>query len=734
MRRLRFLIPCLALSLTACNEEVLTDGRADGPYETGTVCFNLSADMRNDVVSKASSVEDISLDDFSIEIYTSANKRIYWETYADTRDTVLHVNSGEYRLIASYGNANAVGFDAAYYKAEETFIVGPQEAVDVTATAKLANVKVAVNFDEDLDDKLSFDTYYALVRKVVNGSPVRKLRFNPDETRAGYIPSGNLEFVLYVQMAGVWKQYILPAEAYEPNDFVTFNVSLGRGEGDIAISIRIDDSVEVKEEVVEIPAEDVLPVAEPSITSYGFDADNAIQFKENNAEYLNEVWLSAYAEGELESVTLTVNDMSSGNVTSVELVSADAATVSSMEAAGIWWAVNDDNTSMAVSLTDAFNNFYSKTSYVGYDSASGKCLPSVTVTLDVTARTGKSRNVSDSFCFIPLPEAVASISWNDYDVWAWKIVNPVQTISKGNPSLFTLQGSADGLQWVTVGAPSVSGDKVSYGEIDGLAAGTTYYMRALYDGWYVASDIYEFKTEDAVQIADAGFENWTTEIHGFSYDFLLTHKAHNIDWYYPQTGWGVNSKKTMPTTTAVASANWNWIRFPMVAYTSDAYSGSKAAMIFSVSVGDGSSSVAQGSTNIVGEMWTGAADGSGNHSSDAGLALASRPSRFTFAYKYLSVEGETYAVYAELRAADGTVLATASTDAGAAASAWAVASLDFNYQVYDKKASEIYIQFRSSKNTTPKIDLGSSVTIAQNSVCEGNFGSVLHVDEIEMTY
>ena len=156
MRRSGFLIPCFAILLTACNESVMTEGPVDAS-EAGRVTFSLSADLRNDVVDVKSPAEDISVDDFWVEIFNSKKIRVFCEKYADAKDTTLYVNSGDYTLLATYGTENSVGFDKPFYKAEELFTVGPQETKPLAATATLANVKVAVNFDEDLDNKLSYE-------------------------------------------------------------------------------------------------------------------------------------------------------------------------------------------------------------------------------------------------------------------------------------------------------------------------------------------------------------------------------------------------------------------------------------------------------------------------------------------------------------------------------------------------------------------------------------------------
>ena len=727
MRRTGFLIPCLAILLTACNEGVNTGMPVDAST-AGKVTFSLSADMRNDVTSVKSSAEDISVDDFWVEIFNSSKMRIFCEKYVDAKDTTLFVNSGDYTLLATYGTDQSVGFDKPFYKAEEFFTVGPQEARPVSATATLANVKVAVNFDDDLDNKLSYEQYWAVVRN--NG---KKLRFNPTETRAGYIPAGELEFVLVVKINGEYKQYVHPAAEYAPNDFVTYNVSAPLLDGSVTVKVLVDDTVEVVEvDEVTVPLEDMLPLEEPAIYSEGFDNDNSITYVDTKAQKKNAVWLSASAEGVLSSAVLSIDCGSLGLPESVDLVTADAATVSAFEAKGIWWKFNADMTSLSLDLTDAYNEQITKNGYVGYDHDAGRPLPVARIGLKIETSAGAVRTAEEQYAVYAEPcAAVGTISWNDYDVWAWKIVDPTLNLGEGTYNKTKIQYSVDGSSWNDL--QTVNSANHSMGTVEGLAPGTTYHLRAMYDGWLEVAPPVSFTTESAQQIPDNGFENWTTENHEFTYDLKVYTKRHDVNWYYPSSGWAVNSKKTMPSTTWVASAYWEFVRFPMVAYVYDSAVRGNVAMVYSVSVGDGASPSALGSTKVAGEMWTGTATASGDHDSDVGLALGSRPASMTVSYKYKSVNGETFVVNAKVKDKDGNTIATASTDSGPASDDWTTLQMIFDYSVSDRKAAAIYMQFKSTGNSTPEFDKGSYITVTAGEI-RGNFGSVLHLDDIVMNY
>ena len=736
MRRSGFLIPCFAILLTACNESVMTEGPVDAS-EAGRVTFSLSADLRNDVVDVKSPAEDISVDDFWVEIFNSKKIRVFCEKYADAKDTTLYVNSGDYTLLATYGTENSVGFDKPFYKAEEPFTVGPQETKPLAATATLANVKVAVNFDEDLDNKLSYEQYWAVVRN--NG---KKLRFNPAETRAGYIPAGNLEFVLVVKINGEYKQYVHPAAEYAPNDFVTFNVSAPLMDGNLVIKVLIDNTVEIVEvDEIVVPIEDMLPIEEPAIYSEGFDNDNSITFVDTKAPVKNELWISATAEGVLSSAVLSIDCPDLGLPAEIDLATADDAVASAYEAKGIWWKFNADRTSLSISLLDAYDDHISKLGYRGYDHDAGRPLPAAEIGLKIEAAGGAARTAEESYAVYVEPNAArGSFSWNDYDVWATKIVNPVLTLGEGKYDMTKIQYSMDGQTWNDFQDVASSGH--SMGTVEGLDAGTTYYLRAIYDGWLEVAAPVSFTTEAAQQVGNAGFEEW--QVLSYTYTTkLISTSSGSRDWYIPWNAdeddiwWAVNSKKTMPSETTPQEQPYKVC--PTVSFcTTDAYEGTKSAQIATVFVSNGatSSTFAANSpwtyTSAAGELFIGAADADGNHSSE-GHRFLSRPLELTFRYKYESYKEETFYVSVVLKNEQNEIIASNEVLDGAATSSWTEMSIPLNYINETSKASDIYICFKSTSASSPSYDKDKSLEM-NGTTQKGHMGSVLKIDDLVLIY
>lgn len=736
MRRSGFLIPCFAILLAACNESVITDVPVDAS-EAGKVTFTLSADLRNDVVDVKSSAEEISVDDFWVEIFNSKKIRIFCEKYADAKDTTLYVNSGDYTLLATYGTENSVGFDKPFYKAEEPFTVGPQETKPLAATATLANVKVAVNFDEDLDNKLSYEQYWAVVRN--NG---KKLRFNPAETRAGYIPAGNLEFVLVVKINGEYKQYVHPAAEYAPNDFVTFNVSAPLMDGNLVIKVLIDNTVEIVEvDEIVVPIEDMLPIEEPAIYSEGFDNDNSITFVDTKAPVKNELWISATAEGVLSSAVLSIYCPDLGLPAEIDLATADDAVASAYEAKGIWWKFNADRTSLSISLLDAYDDHISKLGYRGYDHDAGRPLPAAEIGLKIEAAGGAARTAEENYAVYVEPNAArGSFSWNDYDVWATKIVNPVLTLGEGKYDMTKIQYSMDGQTWYDF--QDVTSSEHSMGTVEGLEPGTSYHLRTLYDGWLEVASPASFTTEVAQQVGNAGFEEWTTD--SWTYEQSSIGRGESpMKWYHPWDNeadqwWDTNATASMRDDLTIGYTYFK--SFPLVHYSADARTGSRSAQLTVANIGNLNSLIGTYGTWYVGELFSGRGNDASSWAKVAeGRPLSSRPAALTFWYEYDAyTETDMFSAEIIIKTQEGTVLASGYGTFGEA-SDWTQATVSLLYNVTDKKADTVLVRIHASTASDHSCNTAGTYLEIAGSKKESDpyrikLGATLRIDDIELVY
>lgn len=726
MRHIRFVLTCLAafatVSCTEALEEIATG--ADGEI---TVSLTSDGDCRPHLKS-AVQEEEVPAGEFIVEIFkTDGNVRLYRDTYANTENKAIKLNGGDYRLVASHGDPDGCGFDAPYYMGEEMFTVHAQTHEEVHVTAKLANVKIAVEFGENL--LIDYPEHYAVVRSDKDCS----LEFSAGEERTGYMPAGNLSLELYAKIDGEWKYYASESEEYSPNDFVTFHVDTKEGEGSLSLNIMVDDSVELVEKEVEIP-QSMLPKEAPKMTFNGFGDTNMIEVVEAG-ETPESLKIDIVADAGIGHCILHINSEYLARIgvpAEIDLVTVEENVAELLKDNGFdWRGVMQGQRLAYIDLTGVAEKLASEV----YDDANPF---KAEISFEIEDSNGKKSAESQIITIAALkPEF--SFSAVQTDAWAKSIRGMEISYTNLNPAVLKLQykAAADG-EWQDAGLFSDSGSVLSFNNISGLTPETEYQLRAIYNGNEAAAVQTSLTTEAAAQVGNSGFEEWQTSVFEFTYNFIGKHE-HNIDWYHPWSSeetdiwWAVNSRKTMPSSTSIISDNWNWVRFPTVAYTTESCHGSNAAMLYSVNVGDWLTAAALVGDRVAGELFIGTADDSGNHSSE-GHSFGSRPDRLEFMYKYDSNGGETFFVNAELYSEDGTVIAAASTDSGSASSSWLKFSLPFQYTDTARKAARIYVSFKSTSASKPSVTGNKVITIADNAQYTGNFGSVLYLDDLQLIY
>ena len=725
MRRLRFLPVLLILLGTSCSKGVIW--APDSPDGEGSLTIALSADG-SQVASKAEgeAVTGLNLDDFRIAIYKTENQmRLYNDSYANTAGKTLKLNAGEYRLVAQLGDTLGCGFDKPYFLADPTFTI-ERGSNTVEAAAKLANVKLAINFDSSISEV--YPDYYAIVKH--NTIKGKQVKFVKDETRHGYIPGGELVLEVYANIDGTWKYYKTDPAIYKPNDFVTFNITTNAAEGSLSISITVDNTVDKKDQTIEVPAT-ALPQAGPSIKLAGFESTgNVHEFVEGMSTAGHNASANFIAKAGIAHCYLTMeSDYLSGKGVSGTV---DFANLSSDEAivlrnAGFEWDYNmfESRTFSFIDLSNLIKSIMNDTKAEKTDKEIAK--------FSLRVVDGVGKELSDEFSIVSRGVSL-SLGIKTSNVRAKRIDSPLVSFTNGLPALTTLEYSIDGIIWSELAANgNVSENEIDYGKVV-CNPSTTYHIRAIYNAnTNIVSNVVTITTEAAAQVANAGFED---------YQLVQTQFHTNIDgkytrnWYLPYASgesdpwWACNSRASMPNNHYAGASYW-CKNFPSSGYVKDAFGGAKAALVFSVNVSNGNTDVSAVANTTEGELWIGKADDSGNRTSE-GHSFTSRPDRLTFHYKYAPHDKEKFYVYSWIKDSEGNVIASAEETAGPAADEWTMHSMTYNYSTLDKKAASIYILFRScngdgSVSTKKSFELGEETVTA-------HAGSMFKIDDIELIY
>ena len=723
MRRLRFLPVLLILLGTSCSKGVIW--APDSPDAEGSLTIALSADA-SQVASKAEGEAGtgLNLDDFRIAIYKTENQmRLYNDSYANTAGKTLKLNAGEYRLVAQLGDTLGCGFDKPYFLADPTFTI-ERGSNTVEAAAKLANVKLAINFDSTISEV--YPDYYAIVKH--NTIKGKQVKFVKDETRHGYIPGGELVLEVYANIDGTWKYYKTDPAIYKPNDFVTFNITTNAAEGSLSISITVDNTVDKKDQTIEVPAT-ALPQAGPSITLAGFESTgNVHEFVEGMSTAGHNASANFIAKAGIAHCYLSMeSDYLSGKGVSGTV---DFANLSSDEAivlrnAGFEWdySMFESRTFSFIDLSNLIKSIMNDTKAEKTDKEIAK--------FSLRVVDGVGKELSDEFSIVSRGVSL-TLDIQDYMMWARRIESPVVTISNGIPELVTLQSSTDGVSWSELAkGGSGSGNSIVFGKIS-CNPSSTFHVRAIYNGnANHASNVVTVTTEATSQVGNAGFENW--KVTGWHTTSLYEPFSSEADQW-----WDVNSKVSMPNQSYKTYPGFKCM--PTVTYSNNnVHSGSASAQVSTINIGETNSTWATTGDWHVGELFIGDANSNGNKVS-SGHSFTSRPSAISFWYQFEAYkDSDRFGVDVNISDKSGNIIASASVTDGPISAGWQQMTIPLTYSNGKKKAASIYISFKASTSSSHSCSNGGSWIEIAGVTGSGDkqrikLSSMLRVDDVELIY
>lgn len=723
----------------------------EGIEGTTEVTFSLATDGTHHKVKSELAADYIpEVDDFTVEVFKqegSKDKRLYRDTYPNSKDKAIKLNAGSYYMLAYHGNALGVGFgkEYAYFQAKEPFqISADQRKVSVSATAKLYNVKVAMNYGADLlKDYPNFLITLATDKEGAKGT----LSYTKnDAAKEGFIPAGTLTFTLFQDKSQVNAN---PDEngnikviafrktiTVEPNDFITLTVNTKPAEGKLTVGIEIDKETETVTDNVEINSTYVS--TEAPIVTLGDKLASTLKFHED--EDLTGALVSLKSAAGYSHVYLDFNSpylVSKGLISGLDLMKMDEATKAKMDKLGI------TTTEMGPDVKFAAVDFSGLSQKVKYEA------DPFDATFNVRVVDNNGNTVTSAPFTIKIQKLTAQVNVAEANAFARSFRGVTMTVNKGTASKFALQYRTGDGDWTTVNPESIEGNTLNFAKIGGsLLPETAYQFRSIYDNNAAeVSDNVVVTTEAAAQVGNAGFEEWTTETIKISVEAA---KDRELDWYLPYSNnsdsnnsdnwWAVTSKRSI-VTNILGTTETCVKSFPTVAYSPQEFTQGNiniSAHVYSVNVGKYNTDLTPNSMfghddkTYVGELFIGTADDSGNHSSD-GHSFASRPDKFSFKYKYTPVKNEKFYVEIFFKDASGNVIFSKVDNDGPSSSAWATYTCDINWEDIHKKVSSIYISFKSTSSSSPDKINRSTIEVAGNNFT-GHFGSSLYIDDIQMIY
>lgn len=767
MKRLRFLPIVLMIILSSCNKDVdFVNQDAEG-----IIKIALSVDDDLQIVSSKAEMDPSlvpAADDLWVEIYRWGKRqgkeetdkddwrRLYFGSYSEAKTMDFRVNAGRYKLLAFHGTETACGFDKPYFEAVKEFDVNgidesnPDGITTVEAVAKVANVRISVEFDETVSG-----SYYDYFLRMTNldrldeeGNPDKCkqiLRYKKGETRDAYMmPAEQIQIQFMAQYEygdeSSWKYVTLGNVKAESNDHITIKVSVKDPRtGNLDVSIVTDDNIEEKVDDVEI-LEEWAPQGDPVIVAAGFPNNDHPVVEGDNLG--NSATVSVVARAGLANFFVKVEseylvpengfDIPLGEELDLANPTAETeAKLQKLAAAGFEWLGDENGDGKSDMLGTRKLTYLTMTDLFAKINEGN---PSLTESRELATFTIRIvddvANESELVLTSTAYSITQTLSIPEGSVWANKIVSPILQAERGAPNLFVLQVSSDGQTWTDLKTFEVAGtDGIDFGTLP-VQPDTDYWFRTRYnENDNLLSNVLKVRTEKMLQIGNSGFEEFQKvylPVSAWGDDY-------EREWYLPYNDvssawWAVNSRATMPDSHSWL--HYTFKCFPCAAYSTDAHSGSKSAMVYTVSVNDLNTDGTSLGDHVPGEIWIGTANDSGEHNTD-GHEFKSRPTFLKFWYKYAPLNAETFVVSLNIKDGAGNTIASAEMTDGASAREWTECVLPITYSNLTVKAASIYLSFRSCVGGTTTMN--KKIEIAGNEE-SAHIGSVLRIDDIELTY
>lgn len=693
--------------------------REETMYEPGT--GGVRIDLATEAPATRADVPELSPDDFKVEIINKAGvifKR--WGTYAEYKsqdNPLVQMNVGDgYTLRATLGDSTASGWNAWFFKGESVFSVLPQQTVEVRAVCRMANVKVAVNYgDNVINDYVSY-------RTIVSNSRGR-LDFDMEhKDEAGYMPVGPLtvDVELTDGDGRIWYfRNGSQIEAY-PGDFITLNLDTDEiPSQEIGLIISIDRTTNDSTVNVELPSY-MLPKDAPLLIpeAGGFDENGTLTMVEGTEPNAN---ISFNAVSGLTGCTMTVGSAylsSLGWPQTLDFLSLSADEKNILERDGLTYVVEEAGTMGAIDFSAVARKF-------AYSEDAGANAHSFTI--KITDALGKTAEAT--FVITPRAASKSIAEISEGNVWAARIENVVLSTEDGDPELLYPEVRAEGGQWTrpSCTSTSVSGTTNTF-TITGLTPGTGYSVRARYNNG-ASETVREVTTEEAQQVENAGFEDWYEwEYYVNKSGLFWGDDVHQTNYApYLNDGskwWDCNNSETTPGDRTNTGASYK--SFPMVSYVAGR-EGGKSAQLMTIAISNtATSSTAPSPTVGFGKIFTGVYGGT------QGRSFSSRPEQLSFWYKYAPCESDSFKAYIAVRNGD-TVIGEGTLTSSASVSSWVQAVVDITYSRTDLKADTIYVEFVSGSDTG-KWQYGVDIVYGGERTANVHGGSTLTVDDIELIY
>lgn len=264
------LLSFLFIGLASCTKE---DTRSS---LEGRIDVRVSTDWSlADAESRASEEVAPEINDFALAIESADGKvSNSWDSFG--RFQPVSVPVGTYLVTASYGDANAEGFDALSYLGSTTVEVGKDETAEASVTCTINKARVILSYTDD------FKSYFSSYSAYVSSSKGNKITYAADETRGAYFVPGNLELFLEVTRQGVSQKVTLNPKNFTAEVKHEYRLTMDVDASTASLKIVFNDNPSSEQNVDINISDEALNAPAPEFAAYGFTSGNAIEVMEGS--------------------------------------------------------------------------------------------------------------------------------------------------------------------------------------------------------------------------------------------------------------------------------------------------------------------------------------------------------------------------------------------------------------------------------------------------------------------
>lgn len=342
-----------------------------------------------------------------------------------------------------------------------------------------------------------------------------------------------------------------------------------------------------------------------------------------------------------------------------------------------------------------------------------------------------------------------TITADETDTWATKATLSLSTTTSGVDATTIAKiasvylSTDDGSTYTKHTSFTVSGTSLN---LTGLTAGTAYKMKvSVVNSDSSASNALDVTTESATQLPNSDMESWSkTQVGYYGNALSRTYYYQYFPYASGETDiwWATNNDRTLDGITALGIRS-STTSACAVSYRSDIkHGGSYSAQIYSSGHSGGYAStgtIIYEEGAVAGTLFVGSYNwSSSTETRTTGHSFSSRPSSFSFWYRYIPKNSDQFHAVIEVRSGD-TVIASydyvpeaISSDSGS----FQQVTLPLTYTNTKLKATSIYVSFWSSTKTSfseSDFNRNSSLKTGDESISV-HYGSILYIDDLSLNY